>query len=409
MFKLLKTKKMKYKLLKINIYALLSLCLVVGCQENEIGPLESNNTKPGIVDNVQVENIPGGSKLTYTLPKNQDLLYVRAEYTLASGKVAEVKASYYKNTLTVEGFADEEEHEVKLYAVNRSEVSSDPVSVTIQPLESPIWEVFRSLQATTAFGGVRLTAKNELRNDLSILLMEKNNQGDWETNINSIYTSTDSINKTIRGFDIEEHDFAITIRDRWLNTTDTLYTAITPFPEVALPKSNYKPFVLPGDTKTHSTAILRNMWDGEQINWPGVFLTDGAVPGQHIATFDIGEATKLSRIVIWDYPEYYNGRTYYYIGNLKKFEIWGSENPNPDGSLDDTWYKLGSYNATKPSGLPFGEQTGEDYDTARAGFSWEFDVAAPKVRYLRIKSIKNWGGIGSMSIAEIQVYGAPNE
>ncbi|MDO3694439.1 DUF4959 domain-containing protein [Wenyingzhuangia sp. chi5] len=393
-----------------RIYTVLCIFLaLVSCREDEVGPLENNPNTPGKIENVNILNIAGGAELTYTLPSDQDLLYVKAVYTLSSGKVAEVKSSYYQNKLVIEGFADMDEHDVKLYAVNRSEKVSEPTTVTIQPLESPIWEVFRTLEATTAFGGVRLTAKNELRTDLSLLLMEKDEYGDWITNINSIYTSTDSINKTIRGFEIEEHNFAITVRDRWLNTTDTLFTSITPYPEVALPKSKYKPFVLPNDTKTHATAVLSRMWDGETFNWPGVFLTDGSVPGQHLATFDIGELTQLSRIVIWDYPEYYNDRSYYYIGNLKEFEIWGSANPNPDGSLDNTWYRLGSYNAVKPSGLPFGEQTGEDFETARAGFSWEFDVAAPKVRYLRIKSIKNWGGIGSMSIAEVQVYGAPNE
>ncbi|MBD0831544.1 DUF4959 domain-containing protein [Aestuariibaculum sediminum] len=384
------------------------LVVVYACDENKLEPLENNMTPPGIVSNVLVENLPGESKLTYTLPDDQDLLYVKAEYKLNSGRMMEVKSSYYNNSLTVEGFANEEEQEVKLYAYNRSEIASEPVTVNIHPLESPIWDVFRSLSADAAFGGVRLTAKNPLRHDLAILLMEKNQQGDWEIHPNSVYTSTDSINKTIRGFSIKEHEFAVTVRDRWLNTTDTLFANVTPFVEEALPKANYKHYPLPGDTPSHTTAVPSGMWDGNIMDWPRVFLTQGAVSGQHIVTIDTGVLAKMSRIVIWDYPEYYNGRTYYYIGNLKEFEIWGSANPNPDGSLDESWVKLGSYNAVKPSGLPFGEQTDEDYQTANAGFSWEFDVAAPKVRYLRIKSLKNWAGIGTMAIGEIQVYGNPN-
>jgi hypothetical protein len=68
---------------------------------------------------------------------------------------------------------------------------------------------------------------------------------------------------------------------------------------------------------------------------------------------------------------------------------------------------LGTYTETKPSGLPYGEQNDEDYNKANAGFDWEADINAPKVRYLRIKCLKNWGGSTNLAIAELQVYGDP--
>jgi hypothetical protein len=382
--------------------------IVVSCDQNNLDPLESNSNPPGQVSNVSVENLPGKARLTYSLPSDQDLLYVKAEYTLANGRKMEVKSSYYNNSLLVEGFADTDEHDVKLYAVNRSETASEAVVVKIKPLEAPIWDVFRSINTGAAFGGIYVTGDNITRENLSILVMQKNQQGDWVVDPKSIYTSTDVINKTVRGFAAVNQDFAITVRDRWLNTTDTLYVSITPLEEFTIPKSGYKHFPLPGDTPSHTTAVPSGMWDGNIMDWPKVFLTQGAVAGQHVVTIDTGVLGKKSRIVIWDYPEYFNGRMYYYTGDLKEFEIWGSANPNPDGSLDSSWVKLGSYNAVKPSGLPFGQQTTEDYNTAVAGFSWDFDPTAPPVRYLRIVSIKNWGGIGSMAIGEIQVYGSAN-
>ncbi|GGA66504.1 hypothetical protein GCM10008015_03980 [Flavobacterium palustre] len=399
---------MKLKIVFRSVFTVAIASLVISCDQNNLEPLENNTTPPAQVQNIIVENLPGKAKITYTLPSDQDLLYVKAEYTLASGKTMEVKSSYYKNSLEVEGFANEGEYDVKLYSVNRSEAESAPVVVKIHPLESSIWDVFRSLDIKAAFGGLRIEAANPNREDLSILVMEKNNLGDWVVDTKSIYTSTDLVSKTLRGYSVTEHNYAITVRDRWLNTTDTLFTTITPILELSLPKSAYKHFPLPGDTKTHTSAVPAGMWDGNIMDWPKVFLTNGAEPGQHVVTIDTGVLAKMSRIVIWDYPEYYLGRSYYYIGNLKEFEIYGSASPNPDGSLDDTWVKLGTYNAVKPSGLPYGQQSNEDYETARAGFSWEFDVAAPKVRYLRIKSLKNWAGIGTMAIGEIQVYGNPN-
>lgn len=399
---------MKWKIVFESIFTITIALLFVSCDQNDLEPLENNSTPPGQVSNVSVENLAGKSKIIYSLPTDQDLLYVRAEYTLASGKTMEVKSSYYNNSLEVEGFADAKEYDVKLYSVNRSEVASAPVVVKINPLESPIWDVFRSLNIKAAFGGIRVNADNPNRQDISILVMEKNNLGDWVVDTKSIYTATNLVAKTLRPYTIAEHEYAITVRDRWLNTTDTLFTKVTPILELTIPKSGYKHFPLPTDTKTHASAVPAGMWDGNLLDWPKVFLTDGSVGGQHVVTIDTGVLAKMSRIVIWDYPEYYLGRSYYYIGNLKDFEIYGSASPNPDGSLDGTWIKLGTYNAVKPSGLPYGQQTDEDYQTALAGFSWDFDVDAPKVRYLRIKSLKNWAGIGTMAISEIQVYGNPN-
>lgn len=397
---------MNWSLLKRSILTLMGILFIIACEEDKLAPLESNSTAPGQVKNVSVENLAGKAKITYTLPSEQDLLYVKAEYNLADGRHMEVKSSYYQNSLEVEGFGDTDEHEIKLYSVNRSEAESSPVTVVVKPLESHIFDVFRSLSIKAAFGGIFIKGENEFREDVSILVMQKNDIGEWEINPNSIYTSTNEISKTIRGMDTISQDFALAVRDRWLNLTDTLYTTIKPLYETAIPNSGYAGVVLPGDAPRHNSTPFTGMWDGNLLDWPSVFLTQGAYPGEHVITIDTGVLAQMSRIVIWDYPEYYNGRTYYYIGNLKKFEVWGSDNPPLDGSFDN-WHLLGSYDAVKPSGLPYGEQTNEDYETALAGFSWEFDIDAPKVRYLRIKSIRNWAGIGSMAIGEIQVYGDP--
>lgn len=412
---------MKWIVLKRSVISIAIALVVIGCDQNNLEPLENNSTPPSLVTGVSVENLPGGAKITYTLPSNQDLLYVKAEYTLANGTKMQVKSSYYNSSLLVEGFADTKDHVITLYSVNRSEVASEPVQVTVTPLESPIWAVMRSIKnvdpaafggVVPAFAGVNIEALNITRANVSILLMEKNDKGDWAVNLNSIYTSTDSIAKTIRGLSIEKHQFAITVRDRWLNTTDTIFPEITPFPEMELNKSNFGNSAFPGDTPSNPSNTRSGMWDGELQNWPKVYLTNVAIVGEHSVTIDTGVLTKMSRIKIWDYPEYitsgaYN-RSYYNIGNLKDFEIWGWPlNTPPTVAGTAGWVKLGSYRATKPSGKPFGDQTTEDYNTALAGFSWDFNVTAPPVRYLKIISIKNWQGLGTLGIAEIKVYGAP--
>ena len=381
--------------------------LFQNCKEViQVGPVV-NSTTPGQVSNVKVENLAGAARITYTLPKDQDLLYVKAVYQLKSGKEMEVKSSYYNNTLLVEGFADTNPHSIKLYAVNRSEISSAPIEVSVTPLENPIWNTFRSLEAIPAFGGIRITAENETEKNLTVMVMV-DSLGEWVPSVDNIYTSAKQISRTIRGFAPNPKQFAITVRDKYMNFTDTLVTTLTPLFEQALPKSRYTAVTLPTDAKQQYTSTgLSKMWDGDNWNWPNISLTDVTVNGPQWVTFDTGKLAKMSRIVIWDYPEYTNsGRMYYYGGNVRFFEIWGSDNPPSDGSWNN-WTRLGTFESKKPSGLPMGQQTDEDYQLANSGLSFDFDISAPKVRYLRIKTIKNWQGSSFMSIAELQVYGDP--
>lgn len=399
---------LKYCLLITGGMLLLMSCKDYGINES----LNVSTEPPGPVHNVSVDPLPGGAKITYSLPDDQDLLYVKAEYTLTTGTEREVKASYYNNSLLIEGYADTLEHEIKLYAVNRGELASEPVNVTIKPKRSTIWDVFESLKTTAAFGGIHIEADNPERTDVAILVMEQDEFGDWDIHPNSIYTSTNEIAHTVRGLDTLKYNFALTVRDRWLNHTDTMYTEVTPLYEMPLSKSRYNAYSLPGDAPRHNSTPMSGLWDGEIFHWPSIYMTQAAhTPSEpHTFTFDIGQMAKLSRIVIWDYPEYVGSggydRAYYYLGCPRHFEIWGSNDPPEDGSWDN-WHKLGEYEAVKPSGLPYGQQNDEDYTTANAGVSWDFDINAPRVRYLRFKSLQNWGGTTNIGIAEVQVYGDP--
>ncbi len=378
-----------------------------GCKEDQLGPLENNTTPPGKVSNVTVKNGAGNASITFSLPADKDLLYVKAVYYLANGQEMEVKTSYYGNTLLVEGFGDTNEHEVKIYAVNRSEVASEPTIVKVKPLENPIWGVYRSLKAVADFGGLNFKGSNPAKADLAIevLVLSK---GKYVPTAKNIYTAAPEIDQSIRGLDTLTQKFAITIRDRWLNYSDTLFTTLKPLYETVLPKSTYKEVILPTDSPQEYTSTgVSKMWDGNIIDWPSVCLTKTTVLTPQWVTFDLGRTATLSRIVVWNYPEYLNaGRTYYYGGNLKDFEIWGTDNPPADGSFNN-WVMLGKYSSTKPSKSAYGVQTSEDYAFANAGISYNFAVGLKKVRYIRIKSINNWQGTSFMSVSEVQLYGDP--
>ncbi|MAO36297.1 MAG: galactose-binding protein [Zunongwangia sp.] len=401
---------MRTKIMKLFILLGLLFVVIACSEEIEQMPLESNNIAPEPVSDLNVENLPGKVKLTFTLPKDQDLLYVKANYILPTGREMEVKSSLYSNSMTLQGFTGNDDVVVDVVAVNRSEVESEPVSINVNPLPSPIFDVYKSLNVGSAFGGIFVNASNPQREDLAILILTKNDEGDYVADPNSVYTSTDNIRRTVRGYDTISKEFAFTIRDRWLNYTDTLVTSITPLFEQAIPKSSYGDLRLPNDAPGHNSTPKSGMWDNDIINWPRCYLTQGNfIADTHITSFDIGVLTKLSRIVIWDYPEYFNsgngtGRAYYYNVCMKEFKIYGSAELETTGDLDK-WTLLGTYKQIKPSGLPYGQSTGEDFETANAGFSWDIDASAEPVRYIRIEMIDNWAGTYAMGISELQVYG----
>lgn len=378
----------------------------VSCTEDKgPQPLEHNSNPPAEVTNVTIENLPGKVKLTYALPSDKDLLYVVAQYKLENGTAMEVKASYYSNSLLLEGFAGESTNEVKIYAVNRSETKSKPVVVTVAPLKAPIFDIFDSMVTQPDFGGIRITAANPTKEEIGILVMQKNIQGDWVPLSTSIYTSVDQIGRSLRGFEAAPQDFAIVVRDRWLNYTDTLFTTIEPFYETMMPKSGFKGLKLANDA---AGSTVTSLWDGQFLEWWGSYFTERTINvGNHLVTFDIGAKTKLSRLRIWNFSEPIGGqRLYYYLGAMKKFRIWGSNTLN-NGDLSG-WTLLGEYEIKKPSGLPYGQENNDDLLAARDGADYEIALDKPSVRYLRIECMDNWIGGKFMAISEVNVYGNPN-
>lgn len=391
-------------------YYLIITCAIVqiSCSDdqNAHSPLSDDVSVPGQVTNISVTNLSGKSEINYTLPDDDNLLYIKAIYQLDNGTKMEVKSSYYKKSLLIEGFAAAGPREVTLYSVSRSGIESAPVVVTINPNESPLFDIFRSLKVGPDFGGLFIEAENPDRADIAVLVMEKDDNGDWVTNGNSIYTSTNEIFRTIRGLDTLDYDFAFTIRDRFLNTTDTLFQTIKPIYETEIPRTQYSGYPLPGDAPTNDFGFgLDRLFDNNFRGWPRIYITDAAAPAPHSFTIDLGQEVKISRVKIWDYPQQTaSGFFYYWQFNMRKFEIWGSNSPNTNGSWD-SWDLLGTYEVVKPSGLPLTQQNNEDLEYAQDGFNWPIPITAPKYRYIRINNLENWAGTGRLAIAEMRVYG----
>ncbi|RYY35973.1 MAG: hypothetical protein EOP46_08135 [Sphingobacteriaceae bacterium] len=159
------------------------------------------------------------------------------------------------------------------------------------------------------------------------------------------------------------------------------------FPEIfkisMVNKSGFSAVHLPGDIGSAYGWELRYIWDGN-TGEPG-FHT----PGQDFPfwfTFDMGQEAALTSLKIWQRQS-----GIYNYGNPKRFEIWGSNNPNADGSWD-SWTKLQEFTTVKPSGQPRGQNSELDIQTAAAGDDYNFGAPTQKYRYIRFKVLECWDG-----------------
>jgi hypothetical protein len=392
-----------------GLYAAIMLLFIISCKDEltDHKPTGSDSSVPQSLSEVQVINRAGNAKIMYKTPADANLLYVKAEYTITSGKAMEAKSSYFSDSLVLEGFADTLEHEVKLYTVSRSEVKSQPTTVKVKPLTAPIWPVYESVKIINAFGGYKLTAENKTKASIAILIMKRNVLNEWEVdNDLSVYTSANVVSSQKSGMDTLSREYGIAVRDRWGNITDTLFQQVDPIFEVELNTANFKAFSLPGDPIQQPGAAIENMWN-KTYGWPVSFtsLATATLKTPSIVTIDMGTTAKLSKVWIRPFKELSN--LYYSFTTLKRFELWGSTSPNLNGSLDASWTLLGTYELNKPSGSPGSTETTSDQDAAANGFYYDIDLSAPKIRYFRIRCLENWAGSCPQSVDEMKIFGDP--
>lgn len=391
--------------MKKQIYFLTAIVITMawyGCKrEDRLDHIDKNAPAPAQISDVKIEPNAGGAVLTYKIPKDQNLAYVKAIYEIQPGVFREAKSSYYTDTISLVGYGDTSIHEVKLYSIGKNEKASEPVSVNIRPLSPPVRTVFNELNLLASFGGVKIEFKNELAANLAIVVMvDSTGKNTWAP-VTTFYTGALEGSFFARGFESKEKKFAVFLRDRWNNKSDTLIKPLTPLYEELIPKSKFSVLRLPTDTYTPAEGyVLENVYD-ERYFWNGLFASSNASKIPQWFTLDLGQQVILSR-----FKEFQLGSDHFYRGSaLKAFELWGSNNPDPDGGWAN-WVLLGSFKSFKPSGLPMGQTNDADYNYAAFnGEDFEFENLVPAVRYIRLKSTESYSSSGQITIAELTFWG----
>jgi hypothetical protein len=389
--------------MKLLLQISLVFCLFIyGCKEKEIEPLIKSGNKPGVITNVKVDNGHGEVKVTYTLPNDLDLLYVLAEFSTNGGEKRMVKSSIYSNNILLEGFADTDEHEITLYAVNRSENKSEPVTVKIKALIAPVHTTFATLKVAETFGGVSLQLINELQKEFVVHTQYKNESGEWVT-YDRLYTNAKEKEYAVRGLPAKPTEFAFFLVDKWKNQSERLSVKMTPLFEESLNKGIWKHHPLPSDTyiPDFDTWAINNLWDGGTAK---IFYQK---PGATVVlpnwfTIDLGKRYKFSRIKVNQLS--HANAWMFASGAPKTFEIYGSNAPATDGSWG-SWTLLSGFESIKPSGAALGTLSNEDIAVAKEGENFVFPLNTSPYRYIRFKTLKTWAGNTNVMISELTMWG----
>ena len=341
----MKKKFYKYGLFYIGV-------VLAACADNaDLNEPTGSTTPPSQVLNATVKNLPGAAIIYYDLPDDQNLKYVRASYKV-DNMIRTVNASFYTDSLVVEGFPTKGEYDVELYSVSYGEAVSTPLVVKVSPDTPPYQKVRGTLISAETFGGIKVNFDNPEKAKLGLGVIKKQAEGIW-TQVYMHYTEAKGGDFYVRGLDAVTTDFGIFVRDRWGHLSDTLYVTETPLYEEQCDKSLFRKMALPTDSyECHS-------WN----------------------TFK--------------------------AGHPKHFELWGSNDPNPDGSFDDSWVLLSEYESVKPSGGGVNDAlTTEDQEAAKNGENFIIPDNAPAVRYIRFKTNDTWGKTRYMHLHELTFFGA---
>lgn len=377
------------------------LIVFVSCDEKQHEPISASLGKPQQVTDIQIESVAGGAIVSYKIPNMEDILGVKGVYTLDSGVTYEASSSFYENKLEILGFNDTLAHEVELFTYNRAQELSDPVKITINPLESALSKVVRSVNIVSDFGGAQFNWVNELKAPLTFEFLAQDSLGSLQT-MRIITSETDTARQSIRGFEPEPRIFGTIIRDFWNNKSDTIYPDegyILPMYEEKLDKSIMNVMRLGNDQNFTNFEGMDNYLIDDNLETFG-HSPNSSLPAPF--TIDLGAVAKISRVVL--FQRFYQDQ-YYNWGNPQKVSIYGKvTRPSQSGDWDE-WEKIMDSEIVKPSNLPLGTMTDEDLVAAESGHEFIFELTQEPLRYIRIVVNSTWGGTTFTHPTEVDIYG----
>jgi hypothetical protein len=392
----------KLLLLTILIFA------VNSCSKQDDG----DTTPPSVLTIDSVTPTNGGGIISYTLPNDDDILYVRAEYTNSNGVDVSRASSSYNNSIEIDGLNQTTALTITLYVVDQNYNQSAPIYVELVPLDSFIYLVQESIEVNTDLGGFRITWEN-IQSKTVYVFVHINNGTQEEIRILSSNNSSESI--AVRGLPSEEITISTRIEDFDENST-TLEEkgTLTPLFEQVIDKSTW--------TLVASQSVNGNAWEGASANfWDDVIdttnnnsdnsyfmiwrdLNGGSLDWPLDLVIDLNKNVKITRFTVWQRAFWYNGPSdvpyYFQEENMKSFNLYASNDAQ-------VWEELGQFDIGDPRDSE-GNIPQSALDSAANGHEFELDEVSESFRYLKFRVTSNYGSEAYVNGSEITMYGLDN-
>ena len=373
---------------------------------------DGDTTPPSVLTIDSVTPTNGGGIISYTLPNDDDILYVRAEYTNSNGVDVSRASSGYNNSIEIDGLNQTTALTITLYVIDENYNQSSPIYVELVPLESFIYLVQESIEVTTDLGGFRITWEN-IQSKTVYVFVHINNGIEEEIRILSSNNSSESI--AVRGLPSEEITISTRIEDFDENST-TLEEkgTLTPLFEQVIDKSTW--------TLVTSQSVNGNAWEGASVNfWDDVIdttnnnsdnsyfmiwrdLNGGSLDWPLDLVIDLNKHVKVTRFTVWQRAYWYNGPSdvpyYFQEENMKSFIIYASNDAQ-------VWEELGQFDIGDPRDSE-GNIPQSALESAANGHEFELDQVSESFRYLKFSVTSNYGSEAYVNGSEITMYGLDN-
>lgn len=435
-------KKIKY----LSLFTALCLLFGTSCKEEAYEP-ESVSSGP-ITDLTFTPN-NGGGYFLYTVPPETDYLYAIAEYRVDNGELIKKSASVYSDTLFIEGFGTVKEYSVSVYAVDRNENRSAPVTVKVTPKVANISEVIKTVSVKQGFSSIVVEWENEQLQSVDIrvritteagesLNIQTSNLEEDEFEIHnlkgvphnvSVYVTDDYGNETevvdkgsftplIDGYLVKKpwsflYDHLL-YGDKWDDSNDTVKLR-KPFAEY-LPIYEYDS--MKNGLEKNLEADIKKLWDNELdvaadlnlnyfLHFEDIGVWNLVYPYPFSYFIDMGRTIQASRVHV-NQRDWWNVSTFYTGENVQSFEIWVSDDADPSDGVLDGWERVGFYKIIKPSD-PL-----EARVEAWMGHTFALYPESPRFtkpfRYLRLKCMEPFvAGHVAGSMSELTLLGVEED
>jgi hypothetical protein len=418
---------------------------------------------PGQITDVRFTPLHGGGYFLYSIPPDEDFLYVRAVYTLDNGQTISKTASVFTDTLFISGLGFAEEYLIRLYSVNRTGNQSEPVLKHITPLEPLPVAVLETVRIQNAFSSVVIDFENE--SGQLVYVIAEVSVGSRQ--VTRIFTSNLPIDReVITGLTGEPHNIRVAIRDTYENQTEWMdFGTFEPYIDSPISKrlwNHLRDDLLYGDRWDHDfhpnpllqrpfpeymdiwtqdsmrnaaaswyEARIYRFWNNDHDFSPLLnrdFFLTGAVPNIGHAQFpfdggqihfhnpaphfprsyfiDMGREIKASRLKIWQrdwWSGFSPGARFFSYQNINQFAIWISNDQTPEDGILDDWEYVGTFEIFAPASHI------ERMVQARAGHEFLLFPDEPRFtrpfRYLRFAILGTFGNTSMASASELTLFG----